>query len=232
MTRSMYTSSLSKRKPPTDPHYTCFLWTYESYITFSSNLKSTAALNWHWTILRYARKPELQISNFRDKIFTLSHAKANQQKTNLWNASNFEVLKNYFIQIIFLRNDLNKMSGYFQRKRKKYSWMLSAVCFSALIQRVWLLEDDIWKNYFFYKLNVKKDCLWKQRTHYWLENGSLGFTETLHKQKWSLQHCLRPLEQSSIFKYTTMGPMIPKEMKYNLHYEKYPLIICDSAYRV
>ena len=25
-------------------------------------------------------------------------------------------------------------------------------------------------------------------------------------------------EQNSIFKYTTMGPMIPKEMKYNLHY--------------
>ena len=28
----------------------------------------------------------------------------------------------------------------------------------------------------------KKDCLWKQRTHYRLENGSLGFIETLHKQ--------------------------------------------------
>ena len=25
-------------------------------------------------------------------------------------------------------------------------------------------------------------------------------------------------EQNSIFKCTTMGPMIPKEMKYNLHY--------------
>ena len=25
-------------------------------------------------------------------------------------------------------------------------------------------------------------------------------------------------EQNSIFKYTTMGPTIPKEMKYNLHY--------------
>ena len=25
-------------------------------------------------------------------------------------------------------------------------------------------------------------------------------------------------EQNSIFKYTTMGPMIPKEMEYNLHY--------------
>ena len=28
-----------------------------------------------------------------------------------------------------------------------------------------------------------KDCLWKQRTHYRLENQSLGFIETLHKQK-------------------------------------------------
>ena len=28
----------------------------------------------------------------------------------------------------------------------------------------------------------QKDCLWKHRTHYRLENGSLGFIETLHKQ--------------------------------------------------
>ena len=28
----------------------------------------------------------------------------------------------------------------------------------------------------------QKDCLWKQRTHYRLKNGSLGFTKTLHKQ--------------------------------------------------
>ena len=39
----------------------------------------------------------------------------------------------------------------------------------------------------------QKDCIWKQRTHYRLENGSLGFIETLHKQWWSLQHCLRLL---------------------------------------
>ena len=28
----------------------------------------------------------------------------------------------------------------------------------------------------------QKDYLWKHRTHYRLENGSLGFIETLHKQ--------------------------------------------------
>ena len=28
----------------------------------------------------------------------------------------------------------------------------------------------------------QNDCLLKQRTHYRLENGSLGFIETLHKQ--------------------------------------------------
>ena len=27
-------------------------------------------------------------------------------------------------------------------------------------------------------------------------------------------------EQNSIFKDTTLGPMIPKEMKYNLHYDE------------
>ena len=28
----------------------------------------------------------------------------------------------------------------------------------------------------------QKDCFWKQRTHCGLENGNLGFTETIHKQ--------------------------------------------------
>ena len=29
---------------------------------------------------------------------------------------------------------------------------------------------------------MPKNCLWTQRTHHRLENGSLGFIETLHKQ--------------------------------------------------
>ena len=34
-----------------------------------------------------------------------------------------------------------------------------------------------------YSINKRqKDCLWKQRTHYRLENESLGFIETLDKQ--------------------------------------------------
>ena len=33
-----------------------------------------------------------------------------------------------------------------------------------------------------YANKSKKDCLWKQRTHNGLEDGSLGFIETLHKQ--------------------------------------------------
>ena len=28
----------------------------------------------------------------------------------------------------------------------------------------------------------QNDCLWKQRTHYGLENGSPGFIATFHKQ--------------------------------------------------
>ena len=32
------------------------------------------------------------------------------------------------------------------------------------------------------KKKRQKDFLWKQKTHYILENGSLGFIETLHKQ--------------------------------------------------
>ena len=31
------------------------------------------------------------------------------------------------------------------------------------------------------------------------ENGSLGFVEALHKEKWNLQHCLRPLVTVSCF---------------------------------
>ena len=43
--------------------------------------------------------------------------------------------------------------------------------------------------------SVQKDWIRKQRTHSYCgsEIGSLGFIETLHKQKWSLQQCLRPL---------------------------------------
>ena len=33
-----------------------------------------------------------------------------------------------------------------------------------------------------FKINVKKIVVWKQRTHYRLENWSLCFIETLHKQ--------------------------------------------------
>ena len=36
-------------------------------------------------------------------------------------------------------------------------------------------------------------------------------------------------EQNSIFKYTTMGPMIPKEMKYNLHYGDARGEVCLTA---
>ena len=35
----------------------------------------------------------------------------------------------------------------------------------------------------------KKNYPWKKRTHYGSVSGSLGFTETLHKQQRSLQHC-------------------------------------------
>ena len=59
-------------------------------------------------------------------------------------------------------------------------------------------------SYFKFTIYIK-NCLWKLRTQYRLENGSLGFIETLH-------------EQNSIFKDIKTGPMIPKEIKYNLHY--------------
>ena len=35
----------------------------------------------------------------------------------------------------------------------------------------------------------QKDCLWKQRAHYGLKNGSLSFIETLHRSPtWNTYH--------------------------------------------
>ena len=39
-------------------------------------------------------------------------------------------------------------------------------------------------------------------------------------RKTSTQTNKQKHEQNSIIKYTTMGPMITKEMKYNLHYDE------------
>ena len=44
------------------------------------------------------------------------------------------------------------------------------------------------------------------------ENWRLGLVESLH-----MQHC--SLRGYSIFKITRMGSMIPREIKYNLHYD-------------
>ena len=63
------------------------------------------------------------------------------------------------------------------------------------------------------------------------ENRRLGLIESLHMQHCSLRGCIRPplpppptaplrrLKRYSIFKITRMGSMIPKEIKYNLHYD-------------
>ena len=62
--------------------------------------------------------------------------------------------------------------------------------------RVIVLQDTEIEN------KRQKACILKQRTHYGSENGSLGFIETLHEQ----------------FQIYHNGPMIPKDLKYNLHY--------------
>ena len=54
------------------------------------------------------------------------------------------------------------------------------------------------------------------------ENQRLCLTESLHNQHCSLRGCIRPpyrqLKWYSIFKIIRMSSMIPKEIKYNLHY--------------
>ena len=44
-----------------------------------------------------------------------------------------------------------------------------------------ILDKSKFKKIFKLFSKRQKDCLWKQRTLYRLENGSLGFIETLHK---------------------------------------------------
>ena len=61
-------------------------------------------------------------------------------------------------------------------------------------------------------INVKK-IAFRNKEHTRLENGSLGFIETLHKQQWSLQHCLRPLAYTWAelhFQIYHHGPNDPK----------------------
>ena len=53
------------------------------------------------------------------------------------------------------------------------------------------------------------------------ENRRLGLTESLHMQHCNLRSCIRPLvpKRYSIFKITGVGSIIPKEIKYYLHYD-------------
>ena len=72
------------------------------------------------------------------------------------------------------------------------------------------------------KVKAKKDCLWKQRTHkitkirdsVWL---SLFTCNTVICEAAYAPY--RRLKRYSIFKINRMGSMIPKEIKYNLHYD-------------
>ena len=54
-----------------------------------------------------------------------------------------------------------------------------------------------------------KISLWKQRTHKITEIG-FGLTESLDMKHCSLRGCIRP---------PSAGSMVPKEIKYNLHYD-------------
>ena len=70
------------------------------------------------------------------------------------------------------------------------------------------------------KLKVKKNCLWKQNTQN-RKNQRLGLIEFLHMQLVVCEAAYAPmywLKSYSIFKITRMGSLIPKEIKYNLHY--------------
>ena len=67
----------------------------------------------------------------------------------------------------------------------------------------------------------KKDCLWKKKH---TTDKKMGVSVLLRLFVSSNEVCNTAYalysihEQNSIFKDSTMGPMIPKEMKYNLHY--------------
>ena len=73
------------------------------------------------------------------------------------------------------------------------------------------------------QIKVKKDCLWKQRTHKNHENWRLGLTESLHMKHCSLRSCIRtPLPPAYAvfdFQNSQNGLNDPKEIKYNLYYD-------------
>ena len=101
----------------------------------------------------------------------------------------------YFIRIIFYQLRRRYSSTTYVKSVTKGSYILrKGACFPLfatyiLFLMVYIISDykDNIKYVFTilesYSINKRqKDCLWKQRTHYRLENGSLSFIETLHKQ--------------------------------------------------
>ena len=83
---------------------------------------------------------------------------------------------------------------------------------------------------------IKGFCLSKQRTHKITKPRTLDLIESLYMQQGSLRGCIRTTSPAPaptthtpptpsdgkrylIFKITRMGSMIPKEIKYNLHYD-------------
>ena len=67
------------------------------------------------------------------------------------------------------RNELKQMACLWERKEDvNITIMIGLFNYKC--------EQNIMQN------KRQQECLWKQRTHYRLENGSFGFIETLHKQ--------------------------------------------------
>ena len=82
-------------------------------------------------------------------------------------------------------------------------------------EQIMTIKRQIW-------IKVTKDCLWKQRTHKITKIGdsvwlSLFICNT--KVCEAAHATQRRLKRYLIFKITMMGSVIPKEIKYNLHYD-------------
>ena len=80
----------------------------------------------------------------------------------------------------------------------------------GVIYGVYTNNDDL-ENPYNLIVKVKKETKNIQNQ----ESRRLGLIESLHMQ----HHNLRRLKRYSIFKITRIGSMIPKEIKYNLHYD-------------
>ena len=118
-----------------------------------------------------------------------------------------------------------KLVKWFQRRRRLNISRLFFLYIAQLartdnpkVSKFWSLLKRFTTLIIHCKIKVKKIAFGNKKTYKIAKIGD-GLNEYLLMQHCSLRGCIRPLKRYLIFKITSMGSMIPKEIKYNLAYD-------------